>query len=560
MSSLREEHKERGVDARRRRAHDAYLLHHSLEVALSRDPQHVAFAHGDAVLTYAQLYARVAATAQCLVRMGISNGDRVGLFCSKGIDTTVALYATLVAGAAYVPLDPRMPSGRLRQIIDDCRIAAIFSDTARCATLYEALDGGVHMPKALLGDFDVPPGQRFSAHADWAAINSHTCATFPNVRILEQDLAYIMYTSGSTGQPKGLMHTHASGFAYARLAANLFQLTPVDRLANLSPLHFDMSTLDYLAGPFCGASTIIVSEEDVRFPATVTELLERERITCWYSVPYAMQQMLHYGVMSKRDLSSLRLMICAGDRLPADALRSMMERLPHTRFVNVYGPAEVNQCTHYEVPRPLPKSVADVPIGKPWGNTEVIIVDDNALPVTDGRAGELLVRSSTVMHGYWSRPELNERIFHSVTTDGGFVKRYLRTGDMVVRENDGELRFLGRKDRQIKLRGFRIELDEIEAALNGAENVEEAAAVVIDHPSNGRQIHACVTLIQDTTIAQRELQLMLRAKLPRYALPASIAVLPSFPRTSSRKIDRRSLVEQLTVALCTQDSADTKNE
>ena len=236
----------------------------------------------------------------------------------------------------------------------------------------------------------------------WSSVLACEFDGFPNVTIVPDDLAYVMYTSGSTGVPKGLMHTHASGLAYAQLSVDLYSLTPSDRLANMAPLHFDISTLEYLAAPLAGARTVVVGEDVARFPASVTELMEKERITVWYSVPHAMVQMLHYGAVETRDLSQWRWMLLGGERIPVDHINAMMKLVPQIRVVNVYGPAEVNQCTHYELPRPYSTTSDTVPIGQPWADTEALVVDDALEPVATGETGELLIRTTTMMQGYWA--------------------------------------------------------------------------------------------------------------------------------------------------------------
>jgi amino acid adenylation domain-containing protein len=350
-----------------------------------------------------------------------------------------------------------------------------------------------------------------------------------------------MYTSGSTGDPKGIMHTHDSGLSYARMAAHTYGVRHTDRLSNHSPLHFDMSTFDYFSGPLAGATTVIIPEAYTKLPASLSRLIEAERLTIWYSVPFALIQLLVRGVLHERDLGALRWVLFGGEPFPPKHLAALMARLPGARFSNVYGPAEVNQCTFYHVP-PMPEgSDEPIPIGQVWPNARGLVVDDADQPVADGEAGELLVQTPTMMRGYWGREDLNARAFYRRSPFAGYEEVFYRTGDLVQRQPDGELRFLGRKDRQIKTRGYRVELDEVEAVLLAHPAVEEAAVFPVPDGEGSQRIEAAVILRNGSVVPAAELIRHGKEHLPWYALPLKIEPVAAFPRTTSGKIDRRAL-------------------
>ena len=303
-----------------------------------------------------------------------------------------------------------------------------------------------------------------------------------------------MYTSGSTGTPKGLMHTHHSGRAYAVLSAAEYGVEPSDRLGNHSPLHFDMSTFEMLTGPLCGATTVLIPEAATMFPRSLAELIERERLTFWYSVPLALIQLLQRGGVEERDCSSLRWVLFGGEPFPPKHLARLMELWPHARFSNSYGPAEVNQCTAYHVPKgPLPLD-EPLPIGPVWRGAQGLVVDADDGIVEPGRPGELLIRAPTMMAGYWGRPDLDEHAFFRRSARSGLEELFYRTGDLVREGEGGNLQFLGRKDRQIKVRGHRVELDEIEALLTAQDGVAEAAAVDLRDEDGAASIAAAARL------------------------------------------------------------------
>jgi amino acid adenylation domain-containing protein len=310
---------------------------------------------------------------------------------------------------------------------------------------------------------------------------------------MEQDLAYIIYTSGSTGEPKGIMHTHASGLSYARMAADLYELTNDDVLSNFPPLHFDQSTFDYFSGPLVGATTVIIPEEHRLLPASLSQLMQDERMTVWYSVPFALIQLLLRGALEERDLSSLRWIIFGGEPFPVKYLRALQGLLPDAIFSNNYGPAETNQVMFYHVP-PLDSDFdQQIPIGTLCPNMDCMVVDDNGEQVHLGDVGELLMRTPTMMDGYWDGADLNERAFFTQERTGGLRERYYRTGDLVQLRADGMYDFLGRKDRQIKTRGYRVELDEIESVLLLHPDVQEAGVFAIPNDEAGQLVHAAAT-------------------------------------------------------------------
>jgi acyl-coenzyme A synthetase/AMP-(fatty) acid ligase len=306
-----------------------------------------------------------------------------------------------------------------------------------------------------------------------------------------------------------------------------------------------MSTFGFFTGPLAGATTVIIPQEYTKLPASLSKLVETERLTIWYSVPFALIQLLLRGVLQARDLSSLRWVLYAGEPFPPKHLRALMAQWPHARFSNVYGPSESNQCTFYHVP-PIPEdSDEPIPIGEMCDNAEGLVVDEDDQPVPPGQVGELLVRAPTVMRGYWGRPELNQKVFYRQSVFSDYKVVFLRTGDLVRLRQDGKnYDFLGRKDRQVKTRGYRVELDEIEAALLAHDGVEEAAVYAMPDSEGSQRIQAAVIPRPKTDHSLADLKKHVSGLLPWYAVPGKIDVIRSMPRTSTGKIDRRRLREQ----------------
>lgn len=523
----------------------AYLLPHLIADAADRTPDAEALRYRAESVAYAELYERACALARALREDGLAAGDRVGILHSKSIESAVALYGIMLAGGVYVPLDPFAPPARTAFVVADCGIRRLITEPARTRALdYLAENGqGLESVFGIEDGIDVP-----FRTVSWSEVAGHP-PTPPAIRTMEQDLCYVLYTSGSTGTPKGIMHSHRSALSWAEVTAATYGLGPDDVVSNYAPLHFDLSTLDYFGGARAAATTVIIPEEYTKFAASLAGLIEAEQLTVFYTVPMALIQLGEPGVLDNRDLSRLRLVLFGGEPMPIKHLRSIMQKVPGAQFVNVYGPTETNGCTHYPVPE-TPDAAADsLPIGYPYDNVEVLVVDQNDDQVAPGEPGELLVRAPTLMRGYWGRDDLNEGAFYRRSPFGGLPDLFQRTGDLVAEAPDGALRFLGRKDRQIKARGYRVELDEVESVLLTHAAVHEAAVYAVADADGVREIHAEAILESGAQATAADLSRHLRASLPPYAVPREVRIRAEFPRTSSGKIDRIAMAAEHTADL-----------
>ena len=508
-----------------------YTLPSLIEQSAQRQPNKVAFKCLKNSVTYAELEQQMHQIANLLMDLGVQKGDRVGIFMARSSETAAAMYGIMAAGAVYVPINPSQPVSRTHFLIKDCGIQHLITNKeqkrniAKIATKDSGLQTIIGTQVELLINT-----------ISWEEVAEQAISR-PNISILEQDTAYILYTSGSTGTPKGIMHSHYSGMAYAKLCAEIYELKENDILGNHAPIYFDISTLGFFAAPLVGATTVVASEAHIKMPASLAQLIEKEKITVWYSVPLALMQMLQGGNLENRDMSALRWVIFAGELFPTKHLRNLMNTWTHARFSNAYGPTETNVCTVYNLPE-IPKTDAPISIGKTWGNTEMLILNSAE---KEDKTGELLIRSATVMQAYWGRPDLNAKAFYKKENSCGVEQKFYRTGDLVKQESDGNLSFLGRKDRQIKTRGFRVELDEISAALLKHESVEEVAVYTKKDAEDQNQIEAVLILKDESSITEEDLQIHLKQHLQWYAIPQKLLITKEFPRTPTGKIDLKKL-------------------
>lgn len=521
------------------------LLFHGIDTTAQVVPERQAVGFLEQTLNYGELADRSNALANFLVEAGVRRGDRVGIFADKCLDTATYLHGIMKAGAAYVPIDPSSSPDRVAFLLRDCGIRYLVSAVNKVKTLQ-----GVARRAAAGDDIELAcvVGPEADSDLPYRCVPLREVLTAasmapPAIGIVEMDAAYIIYTSGSTGEPKGIVHTHHSGVSFARWAVEIFGIGATDRLTNHAPLHFDLSTLDFFASAVAGATTIIIPEAHTKLPASYSQLLQDQQITIFYTVPFALIQILKAGLLDERDLSALRLVIFAGEPFATKYLQDLMARLPRTRFENFYGPAEVNGVTSYEVPKNEPLGDR-VPIGEMATTAEFLVVDENDQLLDQGEIGELLVRSPTMMQGYWGRPDLNARAFYRRAVSDGYDHVFYRTGDLVAQLEDGNYDFLGRKDRQVKVRGYRVELDAVEAALVDCDEVEEAAAIALPDLDGMQRIECAVTLRTDRPTNSDKLLRDLRGRLPSYALPAKLSVRSKLPRTVTDKIDRRQLRDE----------------
>jgi amino acid adenylation domain-containing protein len=345
------------------------------------------------------------------------------------------------------------------------------------------------------------------------------------------------YTSGTTGVPKAIVLSHNNVTAFTQWAITHLGLTPTDRFASHAPLHFDLTTLDLYAAVRLGATTVLLDEVAVRFPAKIAQIIEAAGVSVWYSVPTALTLLYDHGALDRRDLGSLRLVLFAGEPFPVPSLRRLMETLPGREFINLYGPTETNVCTYHRLPGPPAADALDVPIGIPCEHLQVEIMRDDGTPAPPGETGEIWVRGPAVMQGYWGNPGLTASVRH------GSDPTSYRTGDYGCRAPDGCIRLVGRRDDQVKVRGHRVELLEIAAILTRHPAVREAAALIT--AAAPQRLAAAVALHPGTTTNSKELQSHCHRWLPHYATPEEIRILLNLPRTSTGKLDKQSLTQTL---------------
>jgi amino acid adenylation domain-containing protein len=511
------------------------LLNRIVDRAAEQWPEGAAARANGATLTYAELARRSNGLARVLRSTGLARSGRVAVLLGKGLDVPVAFHGALAAGGTLVPIDPRSPLDQVVRILRATGATHLVTEPGRRDTVRGALASCPELAHVIgLDDreLEVPT-------VPWSTVAAEATDSPPDVPTIELDPAYILHTSGSTGVPKLILHTHYTAMSFVEWAVTEYGLTPADRLSNHSSHHTCFATFDYYAAARACATTVILTPDVLMLPASLSSLLEQERVTVWYSVPTALVQLSLRGELDARDLRAMRWVLFAGEVFPGKHLQRIVRQIPTARFSHVYGSTEVNVCTCYHLP-PLEGPTGALPIGRPCATTSTAVVDPALGPVADGEVGELLVRGSTVMSGYWADPERNAQVLVHLPAAGGFEETYFRTGDRVRRLEDGNLAFVARDDRQVKVRGYRVELEEVETALLSLAAVEEAAVFTVPDAEGSSAIRAAV-VVGDANADERTLLASLRRVLPPHAVPEQLAVLETLPRTPTGKVDGNAL-------------------
>lgn len=523
-----------------------FALHQLIDRAAEASPDHEAIRCRDDVLSYGELQRRSVALAGALAEGGVRPGDRVALYLPKSVDGVAAIYAIMRAGAAYVPIDPSSPVLRAATIARDCSVTAIVTTPDRAQALLEGL--GDHRPRCVLlvGDGGPPLGADLPRGTDAITLEEAIAADPPSrpAPVIDTDLAYILYTSGSTGTPKGVMLTHRHALTFVEWCASRIGTRPDDRFSNHAPFHFDLSVFDLYVSAFGGATLSLVPEEWAYFGRDLAGFVERERISVWYSVPSALM-MLTRSVREGETFPELRAGVFAGEVYPTKHLRALRTVLPKATLWNLYGPTETNVCTYYRVDG-LPDDDGPIPIGRACENTDVFAIREDGRPASVGDEGELYVRGSTVMKGYWGQPDRSADVLVPDPLRPELKDPVYRTGDLVRLRPDGAYDFLGRRDDQIKSRGYRIELGEVEAALNADPRLDVAVAIAVPHDDWGKAIVAFV-VPKDGDVTEMDVKRQAAQRLPRHMIPARVQVREALPRTSTGKVDRRTVSSEAMV-------------
>ncbi|NQF16348.1 amino acid adenylation domain-containing protein [Brevibacillus sp. HB1.3] len=487
----------------------------------TQNPDAIALVFKQEKMTYRELDIRSNQLANNLRKIGVTTEVLVGICQERSIEMLVSILGVLKAGGAYVPIDPAYPVQRLHYIMEDAALQIVIADEASATK--------------------VPDGIKVVKLSDYCEILSNESTEPPAIEVNGHNLAYVIYTSGSTGNPKGVMIEHHSVMNFLQTLESRSPLLHTDRLLQKTSVSFDASVWELFWWMLKGASLYILPNSDEKDPALLVKAVETHRITHLEFVPSMLKAVLDYieNQDSSAALSSLKYVTVGGEVLSPHVVTKCIDLLtiPHgTSLYNTYGPTETTvevasfQCHPDE-------THTQIPIGKPNANTQLYVLNEHLQIQPVGVAGELYVGGSGVARGYLNRPELTKERFISNPYCPGSDSRLYRTGDLARYLADGNLEYIGRNDSQVKVRGYRIELEEIEVTLGNHSTVEQAVVVAKKDAYENNKLIAYV--IGSGTVT--EWRDYLKAQLPEFMVPAYFVKMDAFPLTPSGKIDRKSL-------------------
>lgn len=512
-----------------------------LESTAGRLPDKTAFADEKESLTFAQLLSMAHSLGTYIMKKTVRRRAPIIVMTDRTAVSIAAFMGVLCSGNFYVPMDNKMPMTRMISIAEQLKPAAVVfaeKDRKTTETLLDKMAeiAGVTENKAENKDKEqAAPAPELIAMVDGFACEADDGALGARRALcIDTDPVYAIFTSGSTGKPKGIVISHRSVIDFTEWFTEAGRFTDKDIMGNQAPFYFDLSVKDVYTTLKCGATSYIIPKKLFMFPVLLMEFLEERRVTALVWATSAFHLVANSGVLEERSISTLRTVMLGGEALYAKQLNKWREAMPEVRYVNLYGPTEVTvDCTWYPIEREFDDSEV-IPVGKACANKEVFLLNDERCQCEPGEPGEICVRGSGLARGYFGEWEKTASAFIQDPRNPDYPEIIYCTGDIAVEDENGNLRFVSRKDGQIKHMGYRIELGEIETTLSGLAGLDEIACVF----NSGTDRIICVFT---GTIDDKELAKSARTMLPKYMIPNIYKKPDVMPHNANGKIDRPEL-------------------
>lgn len=495
-----------------------------LDLTTKRFHDKVAFADENKSMSFAEVRDNARKIATVLARRGVFHKP-VAVFLDKSVDEIVSFMGVLYSGNFFSPIDVEMPLNRTNNIMASLSPECIITNKDHVDRVKE-LPGSkmvIVVEEAYNGTIDERTLER--------------CGR----KTLSSDPAYVLFTSGSTGLPKGVIVSHKSVISYAEWVTDTFSINEDVVLGNQTPFYFSMSVLDIYTTINTGCTMEIIPKNLFSKPEKLMDYVLSRKVNTIYWVPSALNLVANSGVLDTTDMSTIKKILFAGEVMPNKQLNILRRHLPNTLFANLFGPTEVTDiCTYYVVDRDF-KDDEPLPIGYPCINTDVIILDNDdreILPEDTESIGELCVRGIQLAYGYYNNKKKTDEVFVQNPLNHFYPEKIYRTGDLVKYNSYGEIMYIGRKDFQIKVSGYRVELGEIETAISSVNGVQSTCCLFDDE----RKLIVCVYTGE---VDKRTIRSQIKTMIPRYMLPHKYVKLDNMPLNTNGKIDRIRLKIEL---------------
>ncbi|MGD9210168.1 MAG: AMP-binding protein [Desulfobacteraceae bacterium] len=503
----------------------------------------------DQRLSYADLsYGALSLSSYLYELKNFEVQECIGLFMPKSPMTVVAIYGVLTAGAAYVPIDIQSPTSRLCHIMQDCKIKTIITTAKHTDRIVQLNSLLSHKPQIVVLPETLEDHSWQAQRSQFKSFNpmvrNNPVHSPPRLDVLPESLAAVLYTSGSSGVPKGVMISHSAITTFTVWAASHFDLMPSDRFISHAPFHFDLSLFDLFAAHQAGGTTVLIPNGLSGNPKAVANLILQQKITIWQSVPSVLTLLAKYGDLVPGN-THMRHVLFAGEQMPVETLKKLINIFTSATFHNVYGATETNDTFIYSIPNEEKQLPDPLPIGLPLPYVDFKIVGNKHIAVNDEQEGELYVRAPTMMKGY--RNQKNDAMCQlAADVDTSLKHNYYRTRDIVKMLPDGNLLFCGRNDDIIKTNGYRVNLLEVERCLQSHNHLKQVAVIALPDPILGHKILAIVVPQAQVHVSVIGLKRFCAEKLAKYAIPHIFDIhQSSLPTTSSGKIDKKQLKERI---------------
>jgi acyl-CoA ligase (AMP-forming) (exosortase A-associated) len=514
-----------------------YLVHHLLYSSAERLPEKEALVHEDERLSYSAVYWAVTSFAHGLKLTGLQRGDRLGILLKSSIPQALSIFAASAAGAVFVPIHEVLFPDQVAHIVADCGVKGLVTTAAKLASLNGVFQRMPSLAFAVVVDESDAPQVPIAVHRF-----EQLCSVDAGPQTdacIGRDLAAILYTSGSSGKPKGVMLTHTNIIAGARIVSTYLGITENDRTLAALPFTFDAGLNQMMTAIQQGGTTVLIQFTLAR---DIVRVLLRERISGLTGIPTLWCLLAHpHSTLMKTPLPQLRYIANTGGSLPQNVLATLMQALPATAVFLMYGLTEAFRST-YLPPDELDRRPNS--IGKAVPNTEILVVDRDGKPCAPWEVGELVHRGPTVAAGYWGKPELTDQVFRPhpwMPPELLHRETVCYSGDLVKTDDEGFLYYVGRKDSMIKSSGFRISPTEVEEVLLQIGTVLEAAVIGVPDDLVGQHIKAFVVSSDPDSPNGQAISRHCSDKLPRHMVPKEVEFLEELPKTPNGKVDYSAL-------------------